>query len=179
MNIVNFSSLKSWFSCLDCCTDGSNSAEMKLEATRPHPSEESASELCDALSKSISCTFLLATAGLRDAAIKENTAISKRAATLILSSTVAFFTVPLAVIEGVARRAIGWTLSLLNRILPCGNETLESVNKTYFDEAIRNHAIFAFTAFEYTFGIFEPKTLLRDPEKIQNNSVILNILDVG
>jgi hypothetical protein len=176
MNIVNFSSLKSWFSCLDCCTDGSNSAEMKLEATRPHRSKESASELCDALSKSISCTFLLATAAWRNDAIKEKTAISKRAATLILSSTVAFFTVPLAVIEGVARRAIGWTVSLLNRILPCENETLKSVNETYFDEAIRNHAIVAFTAFEYTFGIFEPKTPLREISEVKENSAILNIL---
>jgi hypothetical protein len=181
MNKINCSSLTNWFSCLDCCYNTSETGQAELErSSLPNADKESPkTSLCiikDSLSHSISGTVLIFSAGWRNKALKENAPKCKRAFTCILSSTVAFFTVPLAVIEGVARRAIGWTLSLLNRILPCGNEMLVSLNNTSFKESIRVHTLITFSAFEYMFGIFEPKTLLRAPEEIKNNSIIFNIL---
>ncbi len=205
----SLSSVKSWFSCFNCCN---NQGESEGHETKQLDSSANTSRSksggcftwlsnfnfsCNEVNQhraattksskflknlelfvpiSISGAILCATSDLRNSFVEARAPICQRLIICTLSSAVAFCSIPLIAIEGIARRAIGWTLSLLDHVLPCGNKTFKELNNNYFFSAFRNHLNLSFTAFEHTFGIFEPNTILRSMEAINIDSLILSTL---
>ncbi|MBM3192769.1 MAG: hypothetical protein FJZ59_00860 [Chlamydiae bacterium] len=135
-----------------------------------------ASEVLDQAIVSISLIVFSSAAELKESAVTRNSSFVIKFGASLLLSAASLVTVPLALIEGVARRFFGWTLSLLNRVLPFGNDLLTGLNKTLFSKAVRNHLLISFVAFDHIFDIFAPNTYPRNHERIENHSVFLRLI---
>lgn len=179
-----FTRFLSCLSSFNCCKDAGPKGRSLLEdepethSSRATDKKSFCRELLKESKESISSIFFVLALDWKNDTVNEDSALPIKFIASAVLSSVSLVTIPLSIIEGVARRIFGWTLSLLNRVLPFGNDFLIETNRTFFDNAIRIHLALAFTAFDNLFAIFEPQTEGNSIDIVMENSVFLQAFSV-